>query len=421
MLMEKGISEFGKKNCKSTDMKILMVVPWFPTLNADTLESQQGIFEYRQVKELVERGSEFRIISIRWRGQSNCEVIGEKVEVYRIPPIFVFPKIRYPVPRFIALSRKIEQVCTNWNPDIIIYNHMIYLTTLPIFWLKNKLNVPSIVTTDAFPGISWFYGNKIVDFVGYLYSRLVAKKILKLADGIQLMTVQLLADTKRMNLNLDNSTIFVCSRGVDTELFEPRNDKSGLRKELGIEEDEIVVLYVGRLDLVKGVNYLLQAAKRILTNHDNIKFLIVGEGSLRQKYERFAKNLFQGIIFTGWRSDVSKLMNIANIFILPSLSEGTANVVMEASASGLPVIATEVGEVPRIVSNSETGILVKPKDVDRLVEAIERLIENPLAAENMGERGRRRIEESYGWEIICDKLEGAYRETIERFNRASQQ
>jgi len=89
-------------------------------------------------------------------------------------------------------------------------------------------------------------------------------------------------------------------------------------------------------------------------------------------------------------------------------------VVMEASASGLPVVATAVGEVPQIVTDGETGRLVKPKDADGLAKRIEAIINNPLLGKKMGEAGRRRMEQKYSWEIICEKLEKAYQEVIDR-------
>jgi len=391
-------------------MKICQVIPWFPSLSVDTLESRQGIFDYRQTLELRRRGNEFKIISIKWRGQSHYELIEDNVEVYRVPSIFVFPKIRYPVPNFIALSGKIKEICGDWKPDLIIYSHMIYLTTLPIFWLKNRLDIPSIVTTDVFPGISWFWGNKIVDGIGYLYSMLIGRRAFKLADGVQFVNSELEEYAGRLNIN--GGKTFSITRGVDTGLFMPRNDQGHLRRELEIGENDTVVLYVGRLDLVKGVRYLLEASKRVLSTHRNLKFLIVGDGGLRQEYERFARPFVPNIIFAGWRDDIPRVMNIANIFVLPSLSEGAANVAMEASASGLPVIATRVGEVPQIVSDGETGILIKPRDVNALAEAIEKLIDNPSLAEEMGEAGRKRMEEIYDWEIVCDKLERAYQKVV---------
>lgn len=398
-------------------MKILTVTPWFPSLEANSLESQQGIFEYRQAMKLAQGRNEFRVISVRWADQAHHEATGDKLQVYRVAGWFAFPKIRYPIPNFVGLTRQIRNICASWKPDIIIYSHMIYLTALPILWLRNRANAPTIATTDAFPGVSWFYGNKIVDGVGYLYSMLIGKRIFKLADAVQLGSSGLSKYTGK--LSLDSNKTFIVPRGVDTNLFKPRDGEGRLTNALGIGQNDIVVLYVGRLDLVKGVNYLLQAGQKVLPRWRRTKFIIVGDGSLRREHERFAKPLFPNIIFTGWRDDVPQLMNISDIFVLPSLSEGAANVAMEASASGLPVIASEVGEVPQIVSNGETGILVKPRDVESLVTAIEKLINDPSLAKKMGEAGRKRMVERYSWEIICDKLQKAYQEVIDRFSASN--
>ena len=396
-------------------MKIGYVVPWFPSLNVNTIEARQAIFGYRQIMKLSERGHEFKIISLKWKGQYKHEVISDRVEVYRVPYIFKFLQIRYPIPNLFVLTRKIKKLCDSWNPDLLIYSHVNFLTVLPIFYLKPRLKIPSAVTTDSFPGISWFYGDKVVDTIGYLYSMLVGKRVFKLADGIQLMSSQLGEYVTK--LGIENHKVFTIPRGVDTEMFQPRDGDERLKSELGIKENDTVILYVGRLDRVKGVNYLIQAAKEILANHDNadnIKFLIVGDGSLRKQYEKMARPFPENIIFLGFRNDVPQLMNIAHIFVLSSLSEGAANVVMEASASGLPVVATAVGEVPQIVSDGETGWLVKPKDAGGLAKRIEAIINNPLLGKKMGEAGRRRMEQKYSWEIICEKLEKAYQEVIDR-------
>jgi len=406
-------------------MKICYVVPWFPSLNASTtearqgifgyIEARQGIFGYREVMKLSDRGHEFKIISLKWKDQGKYEVMSDSVEVYRVPYIFKFPQIRYPVPNLFALTRKIKNVCDHWNPNLLIYSHINYLTVLPIFYLKRRLKIPSVVTTDSFLGISWFYGDKVVDAISYLYSMLISKRIFRSADGIRLMSSQLIEYAGK--LDIEEHKAFTIPRGVDTDLFRLRDGDKRLKSDLGIKENDTVVLYVGRLDLAKGVDYLLQAAKGVLTNHDNadsIKFLIVGVGNLWKRYERLASPFSENIIFLGFRNDVPKLMNIAHIFVLSSLSEGAANVVLEASASGLPVVATAVGEVPQIVSDGETGLLVKPKDVDGLAKRIETIIHNPLLAKKMGEAGRKRIEQKYSSEIICEKLEKAYQEVIDR-------
>jgi len=398
---------------KKDKMKICHIVPWFPSMNPTTPESRQGIFEYKQIMKLNERGHEFKVISIKWRGQSEYEKINEGIEVHRIP--YVFSRIRYPIPNFIKLSNKIKEICRDWHPDIIVYAHMEYLTALPSLYLRNRIKIPVIVTIDSLPGMTWFSGNKIIDTVGYLNSMLIGKRIFKVADGVQFLSSELCKCVSKLNIDADK--VFVITRGIDIELFKPRNGKEFLRAELGIKEEDIVILYVGRLDLVKGVNHLLQAAKRAIPHYKNIKFLIVGDGSLRKEYETFSKPFSDNIIFAGFREDIPALMNISDIFVLPSLSEGAANVVMEASASGLPVIASEVGEVSQIVSDGETGILVKPTDVAGLISALKKLIDNPLLAGEMGKEGRERMKEKYSWEVVCKKIEDAYQEVIDRYSK----
>jgi len=93
-------------------MKICYVVPWFPSLNVNTIEARQAIFGYRQIMKHSDRGHEFKIISLKWKGQYDYEVISDSVEVYRLPYIFKFLQIRYPIPNLFALTRRIRVYAT---------------------------------------------------------------------------------------------------------------------------------------------------------------------------------------------------------------------------------------------------------------------------------------------------------------------
>ena len=273
---------------------------------------------------------------------------------------------------------------------------MAFLTALPILWFKK---VPSVVTTDCFPGISWFYGDDRVDFIGRLYSKIVMKKMINSSNGVQLLSNKLLDDAETLKLKLKNT--FVCSTGVDTNLFMPGNDKSKARKRFNLSDDDWIILYVGRMDLVKAVDYLIEAAKIIIQKHRKVKFILVGDGSLRKKYESIVIPYHNNIIFLGYRDDIPQLMQISDAFVLPSLSEGVPNVIMEAAASGLPIIATNVGGVSQLISEGENGLLVKPKDIESLVNAMDRLINEPSLAFKMGESGRKKMVANYSWDTIC--------------------
>ncbi len=393
-------------------MKICCVAPWFPSMRPGT-SSRQGIFLYRQTLGLSLRGHQVIVISVRWQGEPDHERLGDNLEVYRIPYLFKFTGVRYPILNVYKLYKLVKEVCLQEKVDLIEFATQLYLTTLPIFFM-GRFGIPAIVDVYGIPGDLWRYGDKTVDAIAGVYQGLVGNRILKAADGI--MTENRALCDYFSAIGIDAKRVYAITKGVDIETFKPMAPDSLLKSELGIKDGEVVVLYVGRLDMVKGVNYLLEAAKSTLSRYDNVRFLIVGDGSLRHEYEKSARALFPKIVFTGWREDVPQLMNTANMFVLSSLSEGAANVVMEASASGLPVIATEVGEVPQIVAQGETGLLVKPKDVDGLVKGIETLLANPSLARKMGEAGRQRMVARYSQKIVLDMLEKTYRETIDRFN-----
>lgn len=390
-------------------MKMCHVVPWFPSLNPTTPGARQGLFEYRQIEKLSERGHEFKVVSMMWDGQTPYEQINNQVHVYRIP--YYFSIARYPLPSFIKLNRILNEICKCWNPDIVVFSHMQYLIALPILYLKSVNVKPTIVTIDALPGITWFCDIKLIDTIGYLHSIIIGKKIFQVADGIHVLASNL--HDYINNIKKDN--VFIIPRGVDTDVFKPQNSNLLLRKQLGIEENDFVGLYVGRLDPVKGVGYLIEAVNEVIPLYNNFKLIIVGDGSLRSKYEASVNNnITDNVIFTGYKDNIPEILNISDFFIMPSLSEGAANAVLEASASGLPVIATRVGEIPNIVDDGRTGLLVNPRDVDALVKSMIILIDNPLLAKDMGNLGRERIVKHYSWNIICKNIENHYSMVIDK-------
>lgn len=393
-------------------MKTCQILPWFPSENPTTPEARQTPFVYRQAMELSKRGHELKIITVKWPGQIDHEKINN-VDIYRIPSLFTFKTIRYPIPNFFMLTNMIKKITYEWDPDVVVFAHVIFLTSLPSLFLKNKLKKPIIATTDVYPGINWFFGSNIVDIMGFIYTKIIVRRILRNAHGIQFLSSGLYEYSKM--LGIDSTKAFVITTGVDIEAYKPRSNIP-LRKELGIQNHEIVILFVGRMDLVKGVNYLLNAAARVIKKCNNVKFVLVGDGSLIGEYREYARPYADKIIFTGYRKDIPDLMNMADIFILPSLSEGAPNVIMEASASGMPVIASKVGEIPEMVLNDRTGILTPPKDVDAMTNALSRLIEDTDMARRMGDTGRKIMVENYSWDIICKKIEDEYQKVIYRYS-----
>src|SRR3989339_650596 len=200
--------------------------------------------------------------------------------------------------------------------------------------------------------------------------------------------------------------------GVNQLLFKPRYRDSKIIDQYDLYNKK-VILFVGALDKAhyfKGVNVLIQAIKK-LNARDDFKVIIVGEGDLRQSYQSVVDSLglSRKIVFTGFVSDdlLPKFYSVANMLILPSTdkSEAFGTVSLEAMASAVPVITSDLPGVRSVVEKKKTGLLVKPGNVDNLADMIEYLLKNPAVAKEYGRAGREKILEKYTWDKITTKLD----------------
>ncbi len=195
---------------------------------------------------------------------------------------------------------------------------------------------------------------------------------------------------------LRREKITVIPYGVDLDLFcNGRND--GLKSELGFEPEDKLIGVVARLHPQKGHCYLIEAARKIVTEHNNAKFVLVGDGELRHDLEQQVANagLSDSVSFLGFRRDVRELLRTFDVFVLPSLYEGLPNVILEAMATGLPVVATAVDGTVELVDDGVTGFLVRPKEPAPLAHRISELLGNDELRHAYGAAGRKKVEEEY--------------------------
>ncbi len=211
------------------------------------------------------------------------------------------------------------------------------------------------------------------------------------------------------------SKIMVIPYGVNTDLYQP-GDEHQLRDELGIAREDPVVGMVARLHDQKGHRYLIQAAHRLVSSIPNLKILLVGDGPLREELEQQVRDysLQDHFIFLGFRHDVHRLLRIFDVFTLPSMYEGLPNVVLEAMAAGLPVVATPVDGTKEAVVDGDTGILVPPRDSDALATALSSVIEDASARKRYGEQGLKRIREHFTLEKQVEGFQDLYTEYARR-------
>lgn len=206
--------------------------------------------------------------------------------------------------------------------------------------------------------------------------------------------------------------------GVEIPDLADMRRKADLRFQLGLTADAFVVGCVANIQPIKGFEYLIQAILHLIHQGLNIHLLLIGGIEKRMdSAEGYYKSLVdlvctegqeKRIHFLGVRSDVGDLVSLLDVFILPSLSEGFSNAILEAMAAGVPVIATTVGGNGEAVIPEETGLLVAPADCDAIAAAVQRLYHSPSLAAAMGTRGRQRIQERFSVGQMVQSMETLY-------------
>ena len=205
--------------------------------------------------------------------------------------------------------------------------------------------------------------------------------------------------------------------GIDFSKFDSIDRveaRDNIRRELGLDDGTFLVGTVARLRRVKGVEYLIEAAKHVVERVPDARFLIVGDGPRKAELEYKVKqlDLSSRSIFAGTRGDVPAILSALDLFVLPSLSEALGIAVIEALLMRVPVVATNVGGVPEIVKSGETGLLVPPKDPIRLGEAIAYMHSNRDGAIAMARAGERRVREMFDIAHLARKQAELYEELL---------
>jgi glycosyltransferase involved in cell wall biosynthesis len=203
---------------------------------------------------------------------------------------------------------------------------------------------------------------------------------------------------------VDPRKIIVIPNGINPSTSNPK-EQAELHREFGLLKDQIVLISVGRLVYQKAHSVLINAMQAIVTQRPEVMLYIAGEGPLRRELEQQIDDfgLSDQICLLGNRNDVPGLLSIADIFVLPSRWEGLPMALLEAMSTGLPIVATQVEGVNEVLQQNIQGFLVLPEDDRALTEALLKLIKNHQLRIKMGLESRKRVDEAYTTDIMCDK------------------
>ncbi len=192
----------------------------------------------------------------------------------------------------------------------------------------------------------------------------------------------------------------------------------GMRHNYKLDENDMLVLYIGQLTYGKGVLILIKAFERLLLKNTSLKLIILGKGPLASRLKKIKSRFGDHLRYYGFLpyNEVLKFYQMADIVVVPSIwPEALGRVNLEAMALGKPVIATNVGGIPEIITHEKDGILIEPGDPNEIESALHRLINDSDLRSRLGLEARKTIEKRYNEAIICDQTISLYKKIIHNF------
>jgi len=401
-------------------MKIITITPEFPPVWGGV-----GTYSYQLTRELSNnRDIEKIYVVTPNRGITKYAELGDNVEIVHTNPPTKDQVLYYTHFQLEAFNK----LCTILEKDKIDIIHFhAHLPDLIAGLLKKNKNIP-IVTTVHILNKDNIY--TIMDSQGSV--RDISENV-TLVMSPAILTLENMYFKKRLayyitvskwmkkklatNYSVPDRNIMVTYNGVDYNVFKPRPKQQAMRilqkDQLSwlIEEDKTNVLFLSRLVGRKGIFTFLSVIDKIVKSYD-VEFIFAGSGG---KGIVELINSHKNTRYLGYVPENIKpyIYNLADIFVLPSFYENFPISVLEAMASETAVVATNVGGIPEMITSGYNGILVPPKDVDSLANALIMLIENDYLRKKMGRNARKTVLRKFTWKKTAELTKEYYEEILE--------
>lgn len=278
--------------------------------------------------------------------------------------------------------RVLHRYLNQRRPDVI-HSHK-YKTTF--YALLSRRNTPCRLIAT--------YHNWLYDTLSLRFYAALDKRLARYCDAVVGVSEPVAQELRR---HVPAPKVRRIGNGIDTEVYLPRTSHLDAKQALGFS-GKTLVGFVGRLSADKGLSYLLHALAAMPTSlAESVHAIIVGDGEHRRTLETEARalRLTERVHFLGNRRDTPLLYTAFDIFVLPSRREGFPMVLLEAMSCGLPVIATRVGDIERIIEQGVSGLVVEPADATALQQALQAVITEPERAKRMGAAARARVEQRF--------------------------
>ena len=298
----------------------------------------------------------------------------------------ISPKIffAYPVLQKAVRDKKIE-----------IIHAQTRVTAVLACWLARKHSLPFITTAHGF------------------YRRRIGKRIFPCWGDMVIAISEQVREHLINDFGVSGKKIRLVHNGIDAAHYLSPVTPCQIRDRFGLGDGPVVGI-IARLSEVKGHKYLIEAMAEVVKKIPDVQLLSVGDGRIKKGLEKLAHNLdiSKNVHFIPAVSDTREAFCVINIFVMPSLQEGLGLSIMEAMASGVPVVASCVGGITSLVRDNETGILVKPKDPCGLAKAIMDLLNDRQKAQYLASNARGLILKDFSQDTMAEETEKVYRECV---------
>ncbi|WP_148883431.1 glycosyltransferase family 4 protein [Thermococcus aciditolerans] len=352
--------------------------------------------------KLRERGYEVAVVTNDKKTGKEEELEAKGIELVKIPGV-ISPVLEVNLSYSLKSTGELNEFLEDF--DVIHSHHAFTPLALKAVKAGRGMGKATLLTTHS---ISFAHESRLWEALGLTFPLL--SRYLKYPHEI----IAVSRAAEAFIRHFTDAPVRVIPNGVDDDVFRPLSDreKERVKEELGIEGD--VVLYVSRMSPRKGPHVLLNAFSGIT----DATLVMAGSGEMLPFLRAQAKflGIEDRVRFLGYvdGSLLPRLFGMADVFVLPSTTaEAFGIVILEAMAAGVPVVATDVGGIPEIIRNSESGLLVSPGNELELRNAIQKLLLDEDLRRRFGNNGRRAVEERYSWKKVTEGIEKAYENVMQ--------
>lgn len=327
------------------------------------------------------------VVSLDTWGEAPRDVIeaaGSQLHVFKVVRVYGLSGLRQGI--------RFKKFLKDNNIDVLLTYHF-SSDMWGTFW-GHLAGVKTIISNRRDMG---FWRNNF-HVLAYKLMNNWVNKIVVVSDSIKSMVMT----TEKIK----DACVEVIYNGVHLPVPSAKSP-SGIRSNLGLKAADIVIMHVANLKPIKGHQYLLEAFAHVIAEFPQCKLVLIGKDEMGGKVQEQAKslNILEHVLFLGKQDNVPELLEAADICVLPSLSEGMSNSILEYMAAGKPVIATNVGGNPELINDAYNGCLVDKANAAQLKEALKALVRDKETREKMGRNGRHLVEKEFAMPAMVKQYE----------------